>query len=245
MTNQAKRDIRINGSGSSSGGEFDKVSINGDGTISGDVECNKFNTNGNSQVNGSIRAEYVSIHGSSDATGNVKADKVSVYGQCNVHGNLMAGELKLGGDVSVDRNLGAEFIKQYGSIHVRGNCEIENYTAKGGFHVDGLLNVGTLDLKLSWPSSASEIGGERIMVRKSTGIDMAIKSLLRIFKAVPDAMLTANVIEGDDILLESTKAAIVRGNNIEIGPDCDIDRVEYRGTYSQSPNARVNSCVQI
>lgn len=37
----------INGSGSSKGGTFQSVEINGSGTVAGDVECDTFSFNGN------------------------------------------------------------------------------------------------------------------------------------------------------------------------------------------------------
>jgi cytoskeletal protein CcmA (bactofilin family) len=245
MDNHARNNITINGSGSSGGGLYDKVTINGDGRINGDVECEKFTTNGSSQIHGNIKALKLTTNGSTHVYGNVLSEKMSVNGHSDIDGQVVAREIKVAGDCTVGGNLSAETMKHYGSIHVHGNCEVEDLTARGGFTIGGLLNVGTMDLKLGWHCKATEIGGERIIVRKSNGIDMAVKSVLRMFKIIPDAVLTANTIEGDDVILEATKASIVRGNHVEIGPGCEIDLVEYRGTYNQSPDARVNRYIQI
>ena len=37
----------------------------------------------------------------------------------------------------------------------------------------------------------------------------------------------ANLIEGDEIYLENTRADVVRGKQIEIGPNCKIKLIEY------------------
>ena len=52
--------------------------------------------------------------------------------------------------------------------------------------------------------------------------------------------LTTSVIEGDDIYLEATTAKIVRGNNVTIGSDCNIELVEYRNTITVAPDSKVN-----
>jgi hypothetical protein len=53
--------------------------------------------------------------------------------------------------------------------------------------------------------------------------------------------LVTDTIEGDDIYLEYVKAKVVRGNNIEIGPDCEIDLIEYKNTLKQHESSRVGN----
>lgn len=245
MDNQIRHDLKINGSGSSTGGFFDKVKINGDGRIGGDIDCYKFTTNGSSQTHGNVKADQISVNGTANFNGNIQSDKMSIRGQSYINGRVSTKEINISGALNINENIVSEFMKIYGSIDVKGDCEVENLTARGGFTIGGLLNVGTMDLKINWHCMAKEIGGERIIVRRNTGLDMAFKSLLRMFKFIPDPMLIADSIEGDDISLEFTKASVVRGNNIEIGPGCEIDHVEYRGRYHQAPDAKVNSCVQV
>ena len=53
--------------------------------------------------------------------------------------------------------------------------------------------------------------------------------------------LTTDVIEGDDIYLEYTKAKIVRGKDIELGQGCEIGLIEYKDSYKQDEKAVVNN----
>ncbi len=53
-----------------------------------------------------------------------------------------------------------------------------------------------------------------------------IPFLLSIFKYF-SLFLEAELIEGDDIYLENTKAKIIRGKVVEIGAECEIDIIEY------------------
>ncbi len=106
-----------------------------------------------------------------------------------------------------------------GYLTAAGNVELERMNFKGGFNITGLLNVGDLQMNLQdAPSKVGDIGGEKIII-KSRGF------LKRSYT------LEAQVIEGDNIYLEHTTANIVRGNDIEIGPNCHIDKVEYRTSF--------------
>ena len=53
--------------------------------------------------------------------------------------------------------------------------------------------------------------------------------------------LNAEIIEGDEIYLENTKAKVVRGNRVTIGPGCDIDFVEYQNHFQCEKGTKVGS----
>lgn len=53
------------------------------------------------------------------------------------------------------------------------------------------------------------------------------------------------MIEGDDIYLENTKADIVRGNKVKIGPGCQIGVVEYRDDFTHDSKALVKITTKI
>lgn len=54
----------INGYGSSNGGEFHKVQLNGKGTVNGNVECEQFECNGYGAVTGDLKSSSARISGS-------------------------------------------------------------------------------------------------------------------------------------------------------------------------------------
>jgi hypothetical protein len=51
--------------------------------------------------------------------------------------------------------------------------------------------------------------------------------------------LTADLIEGDNVTLDVTKAKVVRGKKVIIGKDCEIDLVEYRDEIKISEGAKI------
>lgn len=61
----------INGYGSSNGGEFHKVQLNGKGTVNGNVECDQFECNGYGAVTGNLKSSNARISGSGKVDGTV------------------------------------------------------------------------------------------------------------------------------------------------------------------------------
>ena len=219
-------DLKINGSGSSTGGQYTSVVINGNGRIDGDLDCVYLKVNGQCDVNGNVKAESVKVHGNSSIKGNLEADKAKIHGMADI-----------GGNVSVDK------AETYGSISVDGDCNAEFFKIEGIFAIEGLLNAGELELSLYGQSRAREIGGEKITVkRKGKYHFLGLKSLI-----MPggNKELTADIIEGDDIYLENTQAKVVRGNNIELGPGCEIELVEYKDSFKQDEKADVGTHTKI
>ena len=43
-------------------------------------------------------------------------------------------------------------------------------------------------------------------------------------------------MEGEDIYIESTTAEVVRGNNVTIGPRCNIEILAYKDKIFVAPN---------
>lgn len=218
---EKRKDLKIYGSGISSGGEFNRISIMGEGIIHGDVECSNLKVYGEGQLDGSVTsADYVSIKGETIVKGDLNAQKVKVQGEFEVSGDLLVDEAKIQGSILVGRDF---------------NTEILNL--EGGFTIEGMLNGDILRINLYWPSKVNEIGGSDITVKKSGKLSfLGIKN-----KILSEGKneLTADVIEGDNIYLENTTARVVRGNNVTIGPGCKIEMVEYKENFKKDGKSEV------
>ncbi len=191
----------------------DRIDLNlsGVGTASGGMYHNVF-VAGVGRVYGDIDCVLCQVEGIAHMIGNVKAKKLNISGKANIKGNVIAEDVKLEGATTID-----------------GNCEAEKLHSVGTFTLNGLLNAGQIEIHLNGPASVKEMGGESIRVDKGHNF-----GLFGRFKK-----LTAQTIEGDDIHLEYTKAKVVRGNSVTIGPGCEIDLVEYRTDFIQAKNALV------
>jgi cytoskeletal protein CcmA (bactofilin family) len=249
--------VSISGGGNIGGDiECQDLRISGMGNIKGSVKAENAKISGTAGVKGDlISVNEVTVSGAADIDGDVKTKLIKTSGVCKIKGNLTSEELVVSGTTSVDKDVNTKKIKVSGNTHMRGNvhgeeidikgnaeiggdCECEKFTANGGFKIGGLLNAGEIDIKIFYKCSVNEIGGEKITIRKSDGFAEIGRFIKNIFN-IKEYLIT-QCIEGDDIYLESTVAKVVRGNNVTIGPDCEIDLVEYRNELKILNDTKVN-----
>ncbi|MGG1398181.1 cytoplasmic protein [Bacillus salipaludis] len=232
MEMQKRGDLVINGFGASNGGQFHQVTLNGKGTVNSDVECKGFECNGTGTVKGNIHTEIAKINGMAKIGGTVAAKDLSIDGTAKIGKNLLVEKLKVSGKASVGGKVKAEEIKVKGKLTVEEDCEAELFKAESMFTIGGLLNADEVDIKIFGECQAKEIGGQSIVVKYKP-------SWLGLFKSLFQTQLRVEVIEGDTIHLENTKAAVVRGNHVTIGQNCQIDVVEYTDELSIDSSAVV------
>lgn len=226
------RNLKITGSGSSPGGLYQKVTIVGEGTVGGDIDSVSCKTQGTSRFAGNVKCETFHVSGTAEIEGKLQAEHMKVFGETKIGGSLLLKEARIRGSVEMDEGLTAESIDLRGNVSVGEDCEAETFSAKGGFTIGGLLNAGNIEVRLKYPSHAKEIGGEKISIERDNlpfGLNKITKS----------GSLSVDTVEGDDIYLEYVTAKIVRGNNVRIGPGCEINLVEYQTSFNADKKAIV------
>lgn len=217
MTETVAGDLRLVGTNTSGGGSFGTVKITGEAVLLSDTHCRKFGCTGTLQVNGAMRAEEFRLMGECKVGGDFRAGRLRAIGQLDVAGGVRGGELKVTGELRM------------------GGCEADRLTVSGVVWTEGLISADSVDVRLYGPARAGEIGGGSISVRRAR-----IASFKTMFQPQHAAgELDAGTIEGDVVHLEYTRAAIVRGNRVTIGPGCDIGRVEYRESFARSAKSVV------
>ncbi|GED32655.1 polymer-forming cytoskeletal protein [Brevibacillus centrosporus] len=235
MMNQDNRpDLVIHGTVNAAGGVYGEVAVHGFGKIKGNVECLDLHCAGHVNVDGDVHASRGKIEGNANICGAAHFENMEVYGQLDVNGDMTFTQLRVDGSVKVHGSVSGEEILLNGFLKATGDCEAEVFKAKGAFTIGGLLNAGHVSIHLHGSSEAREIGGEHIEVRKA-----GISTLNKLMKQFFNNTLSVDTVEGDEIYLEYTRAKIVRGTNIEIGPGCEIDLVEYSGEFRQDSSSRV------
>lgn len=239
MEEGKRNNLRIAGSGSASGGVFQSVTINGRGEINGDLDCFDIKVSGSAEINGRVKCQTGKVSGGVLMKGDLEADEFKVSGNFDIHGGVVVKEIKISGAVDVKGGLTSEEVEIRGGAKVKGDLQAEVFSAKGTFDIGGLLNAGIIEISLYGPCQAREIGGEKISVKNSG--EFRVKRFIKSLFLPLDLNngLTTDTIEGDDIDLEYTKAKVVRGNNINLGPGCDIELVEYRTSFQKAPDAKV------
>lgn len=239
MNYEERSNLRISGAGSAGGGSFNEVRISGAGVISGDVDCHNLHMSGASEIKGNVRAVSVKGNGASEFKGNVTADEMEIHGGSNIKGDAEVKKVKITGGSQIDGSLHSVDVEVKGGIEIKGDCEAESFNSLGGFTIGGLLNADTIYINMGGNCRVKEIGGEKIEVRKSDSGAFAFQKMIKNMFNLKYGELITDTIEGDDIYLESTTARVVRGNNITIGPGCNIDLIEYKDHINVSQGASV------
>jgi cytoskeletal protein CcmA (bactofilin family) len=182
------------------------------------------------------------VNGTANFNGEVQANELTVNGDASIRDGAGVGKLVVKGNLTLGGGLASHDIDLRGFLRMSGDCQAESLSGEGGFNVAGELNVGNIDVTVQAPSSAREIGGERIVVRQPSGSLGSLTGLLTIWA---EKRLTAETIEGDTIWLENTTAKVVRGKNVTVGAGCIVDLVEYAETYTPGGAAQVKEIRQV
>ncbi len=185
--------------------------ISGVGTASGGTYQN-VEIKGVGTVNGDIRCVVGRVEGLATIVGSVAAENLSIQGKATIRGDVMGGAVTFEGQVTVS-----------------GRCSADRFSGMGGVRIAGLLNADEVNLRLVGPTYIEEIGASVIRVVKEP-----VPTIFGRFK-----MLSATVIEGDDVYLENTQANVVRGNDVVLGVGCKIASVEYRTVFKAHETATV------
>jgi cytoskeletal protein CcmA (bactofilin family) len=246
MNTQERRDLKFSGNMTTPGGVYKRVEINGDVTFDGDLDCLDFRVNGAGKVTHNLKSGNTIIKGNTEINGDVEGGEFEVHGQGTVDGNVEVDKIKAHGMLGVRGDVKAETLNVYGQLSLRGNCDAEVFICSGAFEIEGTLNAGDVTINLYGTARVKEVVGGKIIVQKARGDKLGkffavITNPLNFYKT----QLTTDTIEGDEIAIEHTMAKVVRGETITIGDGCEIDLVEYRGTFSKASGASVLKHVKI
>jgi cytoskeletal protein CcmA (bactofilin family) len=232
MTAQSRGSVKISGAGSAGGGCYDEVSISGSGAITGDVEAARLRASGSAKMMGDVNAGALRADGSLTIDGSADAGEFRSSGSTRVGGGVRADLLTSSGSLHVGGNVSGKVAEIAGAADVQGDVEVEELRCRGSATVGGLLSADRIEMVMYGDSRAKEIGGEQIRVL-SAGRSSRFLRWLR----GEAAMLQVDTVEGDDIYLERTRAAAVRGRCVVIGPGCAIAEVAYSESLHLDPEA--------
>lgn len=169
MQTEKTGELTINGFGSTNGGKFETVQLNGNGTINGDVMCTNFVCNGTGTVNGSLSASSARITGNGKINGNLETKVLNIEGRGSIKGYSLVKKLKVSGKGFFGGNVIAETINLNGKTYMDGNCETDIFVAEGQFAIGGLLSGDEINIHIYGESKAKEIGGQTIKVKQKIG----------------------------------------------------------------------------
>lgn len=234
----------ISGAGKIEGGTYGTVKIAGSGKVTGDLSAEEFRAAGSAKVEGHLKAKRFEVAGSFRCEKDLEVEEGEAAGSIHVGGKVRAKELKLAGSAQVQAITGG-YLRAGGALTVAETLEVETFRLSGAFEIGGLLSADRVEVELEGRSRAREIGGEKITVRVSPkGLGGFLSQTLGLFFGKTVKELEVETVEGDEIELEATRAKLVRGGKIKIGPGCQIDRVEYTESLEIAKEAVVKEEVK-
>ena len=244
---EERKSVSISGAGNIAGGSYSRVSISGAGKISGDLYAEELKMSGAGRVSGHCEVVRLSVSGTAKFEKAVVADEMTVSGVAKVDGPVKVKELKCSGTFRASEDISSEYVKVSGQLHVGGDLEAEIFRASGGFDIHGLLSADRIEIHPGGRCRVKEIGGARIDIRRYGSRDHPglLDSLLRALSSAWGGEVEAELIEGDEIYLENTRADIVRGKQIEIGPHCKIGLIEYSESLKVHDDSNVGKQTKI
>ena len=229
MNSTVRHDFKIIGDNSTGGGYYKNARLVGNGTVNGDMDCVNFKSVGDSKVNGNLKAENLRVVGSISIAGASKSDTTVITGNMDTGGDVQSKKIVVKGGITSEGSIMGNEMRLWGYININKNCEAETLKADGQLTIEGLLNADKIDIKTYGQCRVTEIGGDKITIRKSSNSSVAhmIKFLFASSRH-RNGTLVADLIEGNEIRLAHTQAKAVRGTNVVIEDGCNIDLVEYK-----------------
>lgn len=252
--------IRTAGSASFSG-NVDALNIHNAGSlrVAENVSTGSFKTAGSSTVDGDLRATFFTCSGSQRVGNDLVAGHIKISGSCNVSNDVEADEFVSKGRFRIGGLLSADDIRIQLGYGRGSSCRVSEIggerievRSKGPFWD---YDQEKLERKLGKVGHKLEKGLTKMRDRLNIDIDLGdidkvVDDIVKIgekikiniesnFDEERHTTLEVDTIEGDEIYLEYTKASVVRGKNITIGPGCEIEKVEYSDSLEVDEEAHV------
>ena len=246
MSEDSRGNLNCSGVQTIPGGKYNQVNFSGVVKVDGDLDCIEMRTDGVFRVAGSVRSNAGWMNGSAHINSDFRSGTIDISGDMRIDGSMFVDRMTTDGRLVVKGNVKSENIVASGQIKVEGDCSSETFDLKGAFTIEETLNAGDLNAHIYWSSSAKDICGEKIHVKKGRDNNL-IDAFAALFNPLNflKSQLKVETIEGDDIELEQTTAKVVRGNKVIIGDGCKIDLVEYKDELKMTPKASVRKYVKV
>lgn len=236
-------DMKIAGAGVIGGGEYDKISISGSANAEGFIRCKELRCTGAFSGNAEIECENdIKISGAFKNTGKIKAKEFEASGSAKT-GSISSEIIRVAGAFKVEGSLKATELKIGGGLKTEGDIEAEKAEITGGVSCGGLINAEEIKIELSnsYGSKAESIGGSRIVIENYR----EKRIIERIFGRKTCGFVVSESIEGDEIIIEHTRAKTVTGKYVMIGEGCEIELLQYSENAEISSKAKIGRCEKI
>lgn len=241
-------DCKMEGVCKISGGEFNKMSVDGVGTCTGDVKAEEMRIDGVFKCHGAVDAGLLESDGTAEFRSGIRAKKMNLDGVVNVkgegrvnadeifcngvftcQGEVEAGLLDIEGTTTIHSNIRAKKLVVDGVLTAKGKSKIESdEIVCGGVISAGEVSADIIDA--DGVIDATEIVGDKIVIKSR--MNKVVRFFAKKFSHV-------ELIEATTIELHGVIAKSVSGRDIVIGKNCGIDNVDCSGILFIDKSAQV------
>ena len=185
---------------------------------------------GISKING---GEYATIQvdGITQINGNLKSLNFFIDGKCKVNGNTITELFDCDGMTEIKGNLNATDIKVDGMLTVSGEyIKTTTLVCDGTIKSKEYIHADILDA--NGIISAKEVTGNNVKIKSYSG---------KFMKLFFSPVSRVNIIKAKHIELSGVKSQQITGQDIIIGPCCEIDNIDCSGTLKVDKKSVVNN----
>ena len=201
----------IRGSGSVPGGQhFEEFKCAGSGTVAGDLLADEVHVSGACVIEGRCVGEEFHASGRAEIGKDVEVHEFHVSGKASVGGDVRAQEVSISGSAKIAGGIEAQEINLAGAAVIGGRVKTREFTSRGRFEIGDGIEAEEVDIRLSGTSKVPTIRAREIEIRRGDR----------------HGDLVARTIEGEEVYLEATRAGLVRGKSVHLGPYCTVRTVE-------------------
>lgn len=221
------------------GGDYRNINISGIGKIKSNINTEVLEVNGLGTIFGDIEAESIMVSGSLTAEKDVTATYIfNSKGISNLNKNLVCDELLVQGNLSVKGNIKFTNAKLRGMFASRGILTGDNFDLLGTVDIAGEIRVDNIKVYFKEKSSIKGIICDDLEIVT----DKEIKTgLLDKFKS--KNILKCNEIIGKKIYIENVECKFISGDEVIIGDNCKIEKVEYKSKFEFTKTSEVKEFV--
>src|SRR6266571_5424148 len=202
----------IRGSGTVPGGQhFEEFKCAGSGKVLGDLLADEAHISGACTIEGRCVGNEFHASGRAEIAKDVQVHEFHVSGRASVGGDVRAQEVGVSGAARIGGGvLDAEDVSFSGSVQVGGAVKTQAFTSRGQFQIGGGIEAEDVNIRLAGSSRVSSIKAKEIDIRRGER----------------HGELVADAIEGEEVYVEATRAGLVRGQSVHLGPYCSVQTIE-------------------
>jgi cytoskeletal protein CcmA (bactofilin family) len=189
---------------------IEEFRCSGAGKVASDLIAENVRIAGACKIEGRCECEVFQASGAVRVNKDVQAEKFKSSGSARIGGDLRAEEITVSGMTEVGGSITAETVRAGGMLRVEGRVKAETFESHGRFRIRKGLEADTIKILLDDTAQVPFIKGRDIVVKQSKR----------------RGALRAKTIQGDRVSVSGTRAQLVRGRDVRIGPQSRIDVVE-------------------